>query len=236
MNLGIIGGRGRMGTRVRMEAEKDPDIEEIYIIDLDTGNFEETLKKVDVYIDFSRPGALKEYLPSLATHRKALVSGTTGFSEDDFAMLREFSRKIPIFYSPNMSVGVFLITKMVEILSEMWEGDIEILEIHHRFKEDSPSGTAKKLFETIRKKKNVNKYYRKEEKHKRKDDEVGIAVLRGGDTVGEHSVIFFGDGERIEITHRAMDRRIFALGAIKAAKFVKDKPPGLYGMEDMFNL
>ena len=233
MVLSVIGGKGRMGSIVVKEAKKDKDIKKVYVCDIDTENFEQSLVDTDVYIDFSKAGVINSYIEKISQDRRALVCGTTGLSEQDFTVLKKYSNKIPIFYSPNMSIGVFLTTKVIAMLTKAWTGDIEIMEIHHRHKKDSPSGTAKRLFEEINKIKKFNAVFRTEGKDLKKMDEIGISSIRGGDVIGEHTVYFFEEGERIEIKHIATDRKIFARGAIRAAKFIKGKEAGFYSMGDI---
>ena len=195
---------------------------------------------VDLAIDFSAPKGTLEILTYLAKTKVALVSGTTGFSEDEMKKMQSYSKEIPILYSPNMSLGVNLIfdllPKVTSSLSEDY--DIEITEIHHRMKKDAPSGTAMKMGEIIsqaREKKldDVGVFGRKGKEQLRKRGEIGIHTLRGGDVVGEHTVSFVGLGERIEITHKAHSRETFARGAIWAAKFIIGKEPGWYTMKDV---
>jgi 4-hydroxy-tetrahydrodipicolinate reductase len=194
----------------------------------------------DGIIDFSSPEATMEILPYALKHRKPLVIGTTGFTEDDRKKIEAASADIPVIISPNMSVGVNLLFKLTEMASKTMKNgyDVEVFEAHHRFKKDSPSGTASRLIDII--KKSIPRMNRAPEKIDRKgqrtDDEIGVMVMRGGDIVGEHTVYFVGLGERIELTHRASSRDTFALGAVLAVEFLTGKKPGLYSMFDVLGI
>ena len=197
----------------------------------------------EVLIDFTTPDATLAHLEVMAARRKAMVIGTTGFSPDQLAELRTRARPIPCVFSPNMSVGVNVMLKvladMARTLGE--EYDIEILEAHHRLKKDAPSGTALKMAQVLAKAMGrdldaVAAYGRKGMIGKRKRGEIGIQVIRAGDIVGDHTVLFGGMGERIELTHRAQSRDTFARGALRAARWVVKQPAGLYDMQDVLGL
>ncbi len=173
----------------------------------------------------------------------ALVIGTTGFNENEKMIIHEAAKKIPVLFAPNMSIGVNLLFKLTEIAAKsLPDGyDVEVFEAHHRFKKDSPSGTARRLIEIL--KKNILRLNKADEVHgregiigERKDNELGVQVLRGGDIVGEHTVFLVGKGERIELTHRAANRDNFAEGAVLGLEFIAGKEPGLYSMNDVLNL
>jgi 4-hydroxy-tetrahydrodipicolinate reductase len=193
----------------------------------------------DVVIDFTSPEASLEHAKACAAAKVALVIGSTGFGEGAKAELAILAAQIPIVISPNMSVGVNLMIEVAaELAKRLGDGfEIDILEAHHRLKKDSPSGTALRLAEEIanavgRSPKDF-KQSRVGQVGERPRREIGIQALRGGDVVGEHTVYFFGEGERIELTHRASSREQFARGAVRAAAWVVGKPPGLYGMGDV---
>ena len=197
----------------------------------------------DVVIDFTEPSGTMGILPEVARARKAIVIGTTGFSKKETDRIRDFAKRIPCVLSPNMSVGVNLIFKLLADAARVTgdDYDIEIVEVHHRFKKDAPSGTALKmahvLAETLKRDLDkVGVYSRKGVIGERKKFEIGIQSLRAGDVVGEHTVIFAGPGERIEITHRAHSRDNFARGALLAARWIVGRPPGLYDMQDVLGL
>jgi len=195
----------------------------------------------DVAIEFTTRSASLALLPHFVERKIPLVVGTTGFSEEDMEVFRSASQKIPILLSPNMSRGVntlfFLVEKIANLLPS---AEVEIFEAHHRYKKDAPSGTALKLGEIIAKArgknlKDIARFSREGITGERKEDEIGFQVLRGGDIVGEHTVFFILDGERLEITHRALSRDCFAKGAIEAAKWIVKRKRGFYSMRDIFS-
>lgn len=194
----------------------------------------------DVVIDFSSPAASLAHARLAAEQGTALVIGTTGLTADDEVQLRAAAMKIPLVYCANTSVGVTLLTQLVEdVARKLTDGwDIEILEAHHHHKVDAPSGTALALGRAAARGRGVEleavaDMVRKGQTGARTAGDIGFAVLRGGDVTGEHSVIFFGDGERVEISHRATDRAIFARGAVRAARFAAAAAPGFYDMTDV---
>ncbi|MGB9668571.1 MAG: 4-hydroxy-tetrahydrodipicolinate reductase [Thermosulfidibacteraceae bacterium] len=200
-------------------------------------------EKPDVIIDFTTPSATLENLRYCLDVKTPIVIGTTGFNKNEKASIFEASRKIPIVFSPNMSLGVNILFELVEKVAEVLgdDYDIEIVEVHHRFKKDSPSGTAMKLAEIVAKATNRSLEDslvtgRKGIVGERNRREIGVFAVRAGDVVGEHTVIFGGLGERLELTHRAYSRETFARGAIKAAKWIIDKEPGLYSMFDVLGI
>ncbi len=204
---------------------------------------EKVLAGSDVLIDFTHPSALPAYLDAALKTGAGYVVGTTGLDDKLKALLVKASKKIAIVQSPNMSIGVNLLFKLTEMtagaLDESY--DIEIAEIHHRMKKDSPSGTAMGLLEAAAsaRKKNLKKdvvYGREGEVGARPRGELGVLALRGGDVVGDHTVYFLGDGERIELSHRASSREAFAGGALRAAKFLAKKKNGLFNMQQVLGL
>ncbi len=197
----------------------------------------------DVLIDFTAPAATLQNVKLAAENKKAVVIGTTGFSKDDIETIRHLSGKIPIVLAPNMSVGVNLLFKILQDVARVLgdDYDIEIIEAHHRLKKDAPSGTALKMAQVIAEavKRNLDEvavYARKGTIGERTKQEIGIQTVRAGDIVGEHTVLFGGLGERIEITHKASSRDTFARGALKAAIWVAEKKAGLYDMQDVLGL
>jgi 4-hydroxy-tetrahydrodipicolinate reductase len=197
----------------------------------------------DVIIDFTFHTASLENMKKAAAARKPMVIGSTGFSAEERKALEGWSREIPCVLAPNMSVGVNALFKVVgEVARILGDGyDIEILETHHKMKKDAPSGTALKLAQVLAQARNLDLeqaavYERKGIIGERRADEIGIQTFRAGDIVGEHTILFGGMGERIEITHRAHSRDTFARGALRAAHWVLDKPPGLYDMQDVLGL
>lgn len=194
----------------------------------------------DVLIDFTRPKGTLEHARHCIEHNCAMVIGTTGFSEDDLRFLRQCAQSIPMLIASNMSIGVTVLKHLVEAAARRLgnDYDIEIVEIHHKHKVDAPSGTALLLGEAAAaglgvslKEKAV--YAREGITGERQPGAIGFAVLRGGDVVGEHTVMFCGEGERIELSHRAGSRRNFASGALRAAAFIAGKKPGIYTMDDV---
>lgn len=203
----------------------------------------QVLPKTDVVIDFTEPSATLGILPEVARAKKGIVIGTTGFSKTETDRIRDFAKQIPCLLSPNMSVGVNLVFKLLADTARVTgdDYDVEIVEIHHRLKKDAPSGTALKMAEIVagslkRDLDEVGVFARKGAIGERKKKEIGIQSLRAGDVVGEHTVIFAGPGERIEITHRAHSRDNFARGALRAARWIAGRPPGLYDMMDVLGL
>ena len=196
-----------------------------------------------VLIDFTRPEATLNYLDACVAGGIGMVIGTTGFDDAGKAKISEAAKKIPIVFSPNYSVGVNTVFKLLELAAKsMNEGyDIEILEMHHRMKVDAPSGTAIKLGEVIAEAQGTKLadravYAREGHTGQRKDGAIGFAALRGGDVVGDHTVVFAGIGERIEITHKSSSRATYAVGALRAAKFLQGKAQGLFDMHDVLGL
>ncbi len=193
----------------------------------------------DVVIDFTSPEASLAHARACAEAKVALVIGSTGFTPEQKGALATLATKIPIVLSPNMSIGVNLMIEVAaELAKRLGEGfEIDILEAHHRLKKDSPSGTALRLGEEIAKATGRTSadfaQSRVGQIGERPRSEIGIQALRGGDVVGEHTVYFFGDGERLELTHRASSRDQFARGAARAAHWAAHQPPGLYGMSDV---
>jgi 4-hydroxy-tetrahydrodipicolinate reductase len=221
-DAGEIAGLGRLGVLLEGELKKDG------------GN---------VLINFSAPRASLESLEFAKESGLAAVIGTTGFNQDQMDRIRELSKGVRCVLAPNMSVGMNLMFKVVQEVAKVLgpDYDIEILEAHHRLKKDSPSGTAVKLGELIanaigRHFNQVGIYGRKGMVGERTKEEIGMQVIRAGDIVGEHTVLFGGIGERLEIIHRAHSRDNFARGAIRAALWVVDQPHGLYDMQDVLGL
>ncbi len=199
-------------------------------------------KDVDVVIDFSTPEAGLRLIERMAKCSTSLVIGTTGFSADQQTTIRQAARSRAMVLSSNMSLGVTLLANLVEAAARALPPsfDIDLVEMHHRQKRDAPSGTALLLGEAAANGRGTSlsqlgRFVRQGEAQ-RQPGEIGVMALRGGDVVGEHTVFFAGDGERIELTHRATDRSIFAKGAIEAAIWVTKQPAGLYTMKDLLGV
>lgn len=200
-------------------------------------NIFECQENADVIIDFSNTSTLNDLLDYATTHKTPLIIATTGFSDEELNLINEASKIIPILRSANMSLGINLMLDLIKKATSTLENDfdIEIIEKHHNNKVDAPSGTALLLADTINdtlKEKSTYKYDRHTEKQKRTKNEIGIHAIRGGTIVGEHTVLYAGDDEVIEIKHTASSRKIFAKGAIHAAKFIVNQKNGLYSMQD----
>jgi 4-hydroxy-tetrahydrodipicolinate reductase len=207
-----------------------------------TDNLESCLSQADVLIDFTSPESTIANLAVAEKLGKRVVIGTTGLSDEQNAKIKASGRSIAVVCSPNMSIGVNLLFKLVEqVTAALRDYDIEIIEAHHRLKKDSPSGTADKLAriiaETLRKDVNdIGVFGRKGLVGERRKGELGVHAVRGGDIVGDHTILFAGEGERIEIKHQAHSRMTFAAGAVRAARFLMGKTSGFYTMKEVLGL
>lgn len=208
-----------------------------------TEDFAGAATNATVMVDFTEAEASVKNAELASRARIASVVGTTGFSKDHTAVLARCAERIPLVLAPNMSVGVNLMFKLVADVARTLgsDYDVEMFEIHHRFKKDAPSGTAVRLGEIITKERGLNLekdgvFGRRGIIGERKRDEVGVMTLRAGDVVGEHTVVFGGIGERVEITHRAHTRETFVRGAIRAVRWIQGKNPGLYDMQDVLGI
>ena len=218
----LIGAGGRMGRTVLSLAERDQEIEIAAQCDLGDP-IELALKNCDVAIDFSQADSIDEICCAALHHRKPLVIGTTGHSQQQRNTIEETAQSAPVVLASNFSVGVNVLLWLTQKAAELLGSDFnpEIVETHHKMKKDAPSGTAKTLAEVL---KGV------------RDSEIPIQSIREGDVVGEHTITFNGADESLELTHRAGNRGIFAAGALRAAKWIVGKPPGLYSMQDVLGL
>lgn len=260
----IAGASGRMGQALLAGVFEDTDLELYGALDRqgsasigrDAGELfgknagvyisddaTQTLEGADVLIDFTRPEATMEYLEICAKHQVKLVIGTTGLTVEQKAKIAEAAKTNAIIFAPNMSVGVNLLINLVEQAAKVLKDDydIEVVEMHHRHKVDAPSGTALRLGEAAAKGigtdlKDCAIYAREGVTGEREAGKIGFATLRGGDVVGDHTVIFAGTGERVELTHKASSRATFAQGALRAAKFLAGKTNGLFDMRDVLGL
>lgn len=205
-----------------------------------TSRLEEVLPLCDVVVEFSgNTLAAVSHTKLTALAKKAVVIGTTGFSPEEVEEIKSYSFYAPVLLSPNMSLGVNLLFRLTQIALQALKDrnfDVEILEIHHRFKKDAPSGTALRLEEIVKEVMGIERSVHGREGICPREQEVGTMALRGGDVVGEHTVFFFGFGERLELTHRATSRDIFAKGALEACRWIKDKEPGFYTMFDVLGI
>ncbi len=205
-----------------------------------TADPNEALKNAEVAIDFTVHAAVSDHVAACVRRKRALVIGTTGLSEASLQQLRAAAASIPVLMSPNMSIGVNLLCRLVEIAARTLgdEFDAEVLEMHHRHKLDAPSGTALRIGESVARGRGVSLpdaavFDRHGHTGARQRGQIGFATLRGGDVVGEHTLVLAGNGESLALTHRASDRLTFARGALRAAQWLLSQPPGLYAMEDV---
>ncbi len=263
IKIAVNGALGRMGSRILTLALQSKDIRVSAAFDRrECGGFgkdigpllglEQTtgvkltelsaksLGASDVLIDFSSPEGTEKSIAAAVAAKKAIAIGTTGHGQPVQAKIREAAKTIPVLLSPNMSIGANFLFEIARLAAARLEQgyDIEIIEAHHRLKKDAPSGTAKKIAEIIADEKGwdldkASRYGRKGMTGERTREEIGIHVVRAGDIVGEHTVIFSGPGETIELTHRAQSRDAFARGALVAALFLAKKSKGLYQMSDV---
>jgi len=238
----ITGSKGRMGRALAACAAHLPELTVVGQID-QGDDLATVIQNGDVVIDFSSHNATTTIARLCAEHKKAMVIGTTGHSDEGRAQIAEFTTRIPIVLSSNFSTGVnalfWLTRKAAEILGPGF--DLEIVEMHHRLKRDAPSGTAKTLAEILasaRKEQleKVSRHGRAGIVGERTAEEIGLHSVRGGDVVGDHTVIFAGTGERLELTHKASSRETFAFGALRASEWVVKQKPGLYDMQDVLGL
>ena len=242
VRVAISGDGGRMGRALLEAVAASGDITLGGSFDVG-GDVRAALSAADVLIDFTRPEGTLEHLRACVEAKRAMVIGTTGFDAAQLARIREAACSIAIVMAPNMSVGVNVALGLVEMASRSLgpEYDVEVFEIHHKMKVDAPSGTALKLGEVAAKARGATLetngvFTRHGVTGERKEGSVGFSAARGGDIVGDHTVFFAGPGERIEITHRSSSRATYAQGALRAARFVFGKPPGLYDMADVLGL
>jgi len=238
----ITGSKGRMGRALAVCAPHFPDLQVVGQID-QGDDLRAVVAQGDVVIDFSSHSATPGIAALCAEQGKAMVIGTTGHSNEDRSRIEAFSARIPMVLASNYSTGVntlfWLTRKAAEILGP--DFDLEIVEMHHRLKRDAPSGTAKTLAEILAavRRQQLDKVLRHGRSGivgERTAAEIGMHSVRGGDVVGDHTVIFAGPGERVELTHKASSRETFANGALRAAQWVVKQPPGLYDMQNVLGL
>ena len=264
MKVLVSGACGKMSRRIISMLSLDKDIKAVYgiekrhhkdigkrltqVVDIKakkidnilTDDINTYINDVDVIIEFTTPEATLEHLNQAKRYKKAIVIGTTGFNQNEILRIKTASSKIPVFLSPNMSLGVNLVFGLLEEIARSLPKDysVEIVETHHRFKKDAPSGTAKKMAEIIAEARGLNPkksiiYGRYGYTGERPLNQIGVHAVRGGSVVGRHEVKFISDEEQIEIIHSASSRDAFARGAVIAAKFVYKKKKGLYTVKDL---
>jgi 4-hydroxy-tetrahydrodipicolinate reductase len=220
----LIGADGRMGKTISDLANDDSEIDIIARCDLGDP-IEPPMKNCDVAIDFSQADASTEICAAALEYRKPLVIGTTGHSQEQRGIIEDTARSVAIVFASNFSIGVNVLFWLTRNAAEKLGSDFDaqIVETHHKMKKDAPSGTAKTLAGILKAAREMQ-------------SEIPIQSIREGDVVGEHTVIFSGPGERLELTHRAASREIFARGALRAAKWIINQPPGIYSMQDVLGL
>jgi 4-hydroxy-tetrahydrodipicolinate reductase len=242
LSLLINGARGRMGEALVRCAAAFPELTVAAQVDVGD-DFHAALQRCEAVIDFSHHTTIGAVLAECVAAAKTLVIGTTGHSDAETAAIREAGAAIPIVFAPNYSIGVntlfWLTRKATEILGPAF--DLEVVEMHHRMKKDSPSGTAKRLAEILAEVRQLS--YNSDTRHgrfgivgERTASEIGMHAVRGGDVVGDHTVIYAALGERVELTHKASSRDTFAMGALRAALWAHGRAPGIYDMQDVLGL
>lgn len=247
----VVGAGGRMGKVVSdlvsrqvdmaiaggVEVKSHPEIGRSWGCGTIVSDLQEIIETADTVVEFAQPAATVKNLETAARFGKPYIIGTTGFSDQQRAEIRKLSSRVPVVSSPNFSIGVNLLFRLAGDAAMRLgpEFDAEVVEIHHNKKKDAPSGTAMKLAEILKSIKNAQRivHGRKGRPGERSKDEIGVLSVRAGDVVGEHTVIFAQEGERVELVHRATSRFAFAQGVIRAIRFVVGKPARLYGIEDV---
>ncbi len=254
IKIGVFGPKGRMGESILKQIKNFSELQLISLCEnkknpvvgkelagiLVHSDLNKLIHESDVIIDFTIPGATINLLEELRKSKKktAVITGTTGFTKSQEKQFLKLCKGLKILQSFNMSLGINILKELVKKTAKniSEESDIEICEIHHNMKRDIPSGTALTLADSVSEgaKMKKKKSYRSQSANLvRRKNEIGFSSIRGGDVVGEHSVYFFMDGERIELTHKAIDRKIFSNGALKAAIWIFKKKPGMYSLIDM---
>lgn len=264
MKIAIAGANGRMGRMLIEAVLNAEDLTLVGALDVagsasigtDAGTFlgrntgvliesdiAKSCKDAEYLIDFTRPEGTLEHVSYCEKNGIKMIIGTTGFNDDGKAQIAEAAKKIAIVFAPNMSVGVNVTLKLLELAAKNFSQgyDIEIIEAHHRHKVDAPSGTALRMGEVVanalgRNLKEVGTFAREGITGERDPSTIGFATIRGGDIIGDHTVLFAGTGERIEITHKSASRASYAVGSLRAARFLADKQNGLYDMQDVLGL
>lgn len=242
LKIGIYGSNGRMGKMIQECLKEYENVKVAALFDKNSSNLEDFFKSSDVVIDFSMPEGTKALLEFAKKNPKPLCIGTTGLSKDELNLMKEISKNMPILYATNMSLGVAVLNKLAFLASKaLSEFDAEILEMHHRYKKDAPSGTALTLAENVAIARNLDLHKVRVSGRdgiigQRSKDEIAVMSLRGGDIVGRHTAGFYGNGEFIELNHTATSRATFANGAIKAAIWLSSQKNGLYDINDCLGL
>ncbi|MBR3324462.1 MAG: 4-hydroxy-tetrahydrodipicolinate reductase [Clostridia bacterium] len=245
MNILLNGASGNMGREVIQAINSDSELKIVCGVDREKteigfpiyNDVSDIKENIDVIIDFSVPVATLNILKYAVEKKIPIVIATTGFSKGELEIIEDYSKQIPIFKSSNMSLDINLMVQLVQKIAKVLsDSDIEITETHHRRKIDSPSGTAILLADAINEVLDNRKEYnfeRMQKRERRNENEIGFSSIRGGNIVGEHTVAFFSDNEKLEIKHTAYSRQVFAQGALEAAKFLVKQEPGLYDMKSI---
>ncbi len=259
--LVVLGAAGRMGRVLLGSALADPEIQVVGAVDrpdareigMDVGtiaglgergvklsaDLAAVIDQADVTVEFTIPAATLEHLGVSLARRKPAVVGTTGLDAAQLERVRAIGREIPLFMAPNMSLGVNVLLKVLPIIAEALGSayDVEVIEAHHHGKKDAPSGTALRLAEVVAQALGTTlperAVYGRQGIQPREPGEIGMHAIRAGAIVGDHTVLFANDGEQIEVVHRAYSRQTFALGALRAVKWIAQQPPGFYSMPDL---
>ena len=243
LSVVLCGANGRMGQAIQSCARREPERYRVVATPERNDDLGATLRQGEVVIDFSAAAITTSLLAACRSQHKPVVIGTTGHEPGQRTAIVEAAKEIPIVFAANFSVGVnalfWLTREAARILGPSF--DLEIVEVHHRLKKDAPSGTARRLAEILAEERQVS--YEDDARHgrhgivgQRTPAEIGLHAVRGGDVVGEHTVLFADAGERLELVHRASSRETFALGALRAAVWLRERAPGLYDMEDVLGL
>lgn len=224
LRIALVGADGRMGRATGVAAEKSSGLTISARVDRND-SVEAAIENCDVAIDFSTPATTPAVCQVCAKYRKPLVLGTTGHNDEQKASVAAAAEQIPIVWAANFSTGVNVLFALTRRAAQLLgkDFDVDVIEMHHRTKKDAPSGTAKRLLEILQEARGT-------------ENEIAVKSIRAGDIVGDHLVILSGPGERLELVHRAASRETFAVGALRAARWVVDQPPGIYRMEDVLGL
>lgn len=237
MKLAVFGASGRMGSAVLRLARESADVD--VVASIDVSSEAQSLVGAEVVVDFSASAAVPALARAAASAGVAIVSGTTGLDAAATQALDDAAAHVPVLWEPNMSVGVFVLGELLrEAIRVLGPGfDVEIVETHHRRKADAPSGTAMRLAEIARASRpDATRFVtgRDGKPGARTNEEIGVLAVRGGDVIGDHVVHLLGEGERLELVHRASNRDLFASGALRAARWLRGKSPGRYRLADVF--
>lgn len=242
VRIGLVGAKGRMGRAIAACLQGDARAECVGGVDLGDDP-EPLIQQSDVVIEFSHFSNSWPIAQLCVSSGKALVIGTTGHDDELRRKILEAGQKIPLIFAPNYSVGVNVLFYLTRLAARALgkDYDLEVVEMHHRLKKDAPSGTARRLAEILCEERKASyqewvRHGRSGETGERTREEIGVHALRGGDVVGDHTVIFAASGERIELTHKASSREAFARGAVEAAVWLHGKPAGVYGMAQVLGM